>query len=192
MSQINRNATVGFAIALIIIFGCLSLIFTPFSISYYSDSGKDYTYKVFFFGHWSLAENSTAIDDGGVADLENFPVVSSVFILIGMAMSFFFVSSLGFSFDKRRKIYKIQRQIIGTLVVLSGAFGFTGALIFRTYQTTIRATYESTSLGTGFIIAMILFSSIILLGLGFTIFGRLDDKPTNFSEKKDDEAEATE
>jgi hypothetical protein len=189
MNQINKNVTFGFTIALIIIFGSLSLIFVPFSISYWTDSGKEYTYKVHFFGHWSIAENSTVIDDGGSADLENFPVVSSIFILIGMAMSFLFVSSLGFSFDKRRKIYKIQRQIIGALVVLSGAFGFAGALIFRTYLPTIRISYENTSLGGGFIIAMILFSFIILLGLGFTIFGRLEDKPTNFTKEKEIELE---
>ncbi len=181
MSQINRNVTVGFVIALVIIFGCVALIFTPFSTSTWSDSGKDYTYEIHFFGHWSIDENTTQINDGGSADLVNFPMASPVLIFIGITMSFFFVSSLGFSFDKRRKIYKVQRQIIGALVIFSGAFGLAGTLVFRTYLTTIRATYENTSLGSGFIIATLLFSFIILLGIGFTIFGRLDDKPTDFA-----------
>ncbi|MHA1244423.1 MAG: hypothetical protein ACTSP7_07615 [Candidatus Heimdallarchaeota archaeon] len=192
MSQINRNVTVGFVIALVIIFGCLALIFTPFSTSTWSDSGKDYTYKIHFFGHWSIDENTTQINDGGSADLVNFPMASPVLIFIGITMSFFFVSSLGFSFDKRRKIYKVQRQIIGALVILSGAFGLAGALVFRTYLTTIRATYENTSLGTGFIIAMLLFSFIILLGIGFTIFGRLDDKPTDFANEEEPEIKSKE
>ncbi|MHA1441499.1 MAG: hypothetical protein ACTSPK_06525 [Candidatus Heimdallarchaeota archaeon] len=192
MSQINRNVTVGFVIALVIIFGCLALIFTPFSTSTWSDSGKDYTYKIHFFGHWSIDENTTQINDGGSADLVNFPMASPVLIFIGITMSFFFVSSLGFSFDKRRKIYKVQRQIIGALVILSGAFGLAGALVFRTYLTTIRVTYENTSLGTGFIIAMLLFSFIILLGIGFTIFGRLDDKPTDFANEEEPEIKSKE
>ncbi|MHA1125278.1 MAG: hypothetical protein ACTSO7_06175 [Candidatus Heimdallarchaeota archaeon] len=192
MSQVNQNVKVGFIIALVIIFGSLALIFTPFSVSIWSDSGKDYTYKVHFFGHWNIAENTTQIDDGGAAELVNFPMASPVLIFIGIGMSFFFVSSLGFSFDRRRSIYKVQRQIIGALVILSGAFGMAGALVFQTYLPTIRATYPDTTLGSGFVIAMVLFSFIILLGLGFTIFGRLSDKPALMTEKKDEEVELKE
>jgi len=192
MSQPSSNVKTGFIIALIIIFGSLALIFTPFSTSTWSDSGKDYTYKVHFFGHWSISENTTVIDDGGSVDLVNYPMASPVLIFIGIIMSFFFVSSLGFSFDRRRRIYKYQRQLIGALVILSGSFGLAGALVFRTYLATIRATYANTSLGAGFTLAMILFSFIILLGLGFTLFGRLDDKPVNFSKKKDEDLEIKE
>lgn len=192
MSQINQNVKVGFIIALVIIFGSLALIFTPFSVSYWSDSGKDYTRKVHFFGHWSIFENTTQIDDGGMVGLDDFPIASPVLIFIGITMSFFFVSSLGFSFDKRRSIYKYQRQIIGVLVLLSGSFGLAGALVFRAYLTNLRVVYPDTTLGTGFIIAMILFSFIILLGFGFTLFGHLDDKPADFVNKDDLEIKSTE
>jgi len=192
MNQINQNVKVGFIIALVIIFGSLALIFTPFSVSYWSDSGKDFTTKVHFFGHWNILENTTQIDEGGIEGLDDFPIASPVLIFIGITMSFFFVSSLGFSFDKRRSIYKYQRQIIGVLVLLSGSFGLAGALVFRTYLTNLRVVYPDTTLGSGFTIAMILFSFIILMGLGFTLFGYLDDKPADFVNKDELEIKSTE
>jgi len=182
----------GFGVALILIFGCLALIFTPFSVSNWSDSGRDYTYNVHFFGHWSLYENTTKIDEGGVTDLANFPIANSVLILLGISMSMLFVVTLGSSLGKNSRIYKIRNQILGALVILSGALGFAGALIFRTYLSTIKLAHPEARLGSGFILAMVLFSLVILLGIGFTLIGNVSNPPVSFTKKKEEVVETKE
>lgn len=192
LNKEKNNVMMGFGVALILIFGGLALILTPFSVSNWLDSGKEYKYNVHFFGHWSLYENTTKIDEGGVTDLTNFPISSSVLILLGISMSMIFVIILGTSIGKYSRFYQFRNQIFGAFIFLGGAFGFTGALIFRTYLATIRLTYANARLSSGFILAMVLFSLVILLGIGSTLFGRVSDPPISFAKKKDEEIEVNE
>jgi len=174
-SNTSSDYLTGLLIFSLLIAGGFFIYLSPFTVSNYEDSGKFYVLKTHFFGHWSLDEDGEFYSDGGSAQLDNFPIYSSVMIMIGLISSYVSLFLLLFYQSKKHSFYNKHRRIFGISTILVNSLGLVGTLLQIPFAQQLNALYGTTQYSNGFIIAVIVFSLFMLVGIPSTI------KPEYFS-----------
>jgi hypothetical protein len=144
---------------------CFILIYVPFTTRSWTFGINSYQYDTYFFGHWKYYNNTEIISSGGSSTLDNFQVVSPVFIIAGMVLSVILIPTLGFFYGSFEKEQGNSKRILGILITLSGLVGFIGVLLHMPFISYLKSVAVETQFGFGFAFALILFIVIILAGI---------------------------
>jgi len=178
MERSSNNYVLGLFFLLLLLGGSVAVILTPFTIYRYEVAGDDYEFRTFFFGHWDRWKNGDLVGEGGIENLDNFPVVSTILIFIGLISNFIFSLALGTVINNSHSYYNKHRRIFGILLLCSSFIGLVGTLLQISYLNYLRSFNTETILHSGFLIATIIFSIFIIAGLPTTIvpdaFARTD------------------
>lgn len=174
-SSSSSDYLTGLFVFILLIVGGFFIFLSPFTVSNYVDDGKYYLFKTYFFGHWILEEDGELISDGGIGQLERFPMYSSVLILIGLILSYISLSLLLFYQSKKHQYFNNHRRIFGISTILVNIIGLVGTLLQIPYAQYLNSLYGTTQYHNGFIIAIIFFSLFMLVGIPASI------KPDHFT-----------
>lgn len=183
MERSSQNALTGMFFMMLLLGGTLLIILTPFTVRTYEESGDEYEYRTFFFGHWDLWKNGNFIAGGGSSDLENYPMESGILILLGLITNFIFSTAYGIVINKGHSYYNKHRRIFGSLLTSGNILGLVGTILYVPYANYLKSTNSETSFGFGFIFALIMFSIFIIAGIPAIIAPQIFEKTNSIVEK---------
>ncbi len=147
---------------------CFILIYTPFTTRSWTIGTNSYQYDTYFFGYWKYYNNTEIVSSGGSSTLDNFLLISPVLVISGLVFSIILIPTLGFFFGSIEKKRDNTRRIMGILLSLAGLIGFIGVLLQIPFISYLKTVTVETTVGFGFIFAIILFVLILLVGLVFS------------------------
>ncbi len=188
MTQSNSSSDylTGLFLAILIIVGGFFIFLSPFTVSNYEDNGKNYIFRTYFFGHWSLEEDGELLNEGGISQLDNFPVYSSVIVFIGLIGSYISLFFLLFYQSREHQYFNIHRRISGVSVILVNIIGLIGTLLQIPYVRYLDSIYGTTQYYYGFVVAVIFFSLFMIVGIPAVV------KPDHFTKIRKKKREITE
>ena len=152
--------------AIITVAGCIYLFMAPISSSFYEDSGSNFEFKLGVVT-WELFDDGTAIDDGNVGELSNYPTYAT-YMVIAAQLLIFIPAALVLWFLSKNAQYGTHDKhirIASILNILVCTVGLVGLGLLTTYFPTLETAYGPTQLSTGFYIAIAYFGAMILMSL---------------------------
>ncbi|HUT82916.1 MAG TPA: hypothetical protein VMZ29_17100 [Candidatus Bathyarchaeia archaeon] len=183
MSETNtrRNTIVSFISVLLIAIFTVILLYLPFTTRDYSYLSDEYSYKTYYFGYWVHFKNGELWAEGGASLLTNFLIASPIMIIIALVFSFITLPSISSSLTKGDSYYTRHRRIFGILFSLNGIFGLIGLLLNLKFINYLQEDQFGTKIGIGFILATIIFSLYVLVGIGVAVYSKVGEKEVSTS-----------